>query len=266
MSDAAPPPSQLPPEELPRIVVRIPAEDPPWNVWDVLRILVVALITVGLFDMIAMALAAHGIKSREVLEALSHDPRVIIPAQSAAYVVVIAYMVAVVRLVRRPFLPTVKWNFPGLNALGYFALGVALSIAILAAEALLPVPKSLPMDQFFTTTTGAYLMAVFGITFAPLMEELFFRGFLYPLIARKWGVTASIAITALAFALMHEAQLAHAWAPLLLLWVVGVVLTGVRARTKSVAASFCIHVAYNFTLFALMFIRTDAFRHLDKLT
>lgn len=266
MSEVEPPPSQIPPEELPKIVVRIPPEDPPWNIWDVLRIVVVALITVGLFGMVAMAIAAHGIHSHKVLEALSRDPRVIIPAQSAAYVVVIAYMVAVIRIGGRPFLPTIKWNFPGFHAVRYAAIGVILSIAVLAAETLLPIPKSLPMDQYFSTTAGAYVMAIFGITFAPLMEELFFRGFLYPLIARKWGVAASIAITALAFALMHEAQLAHAWAPLLLLWIVGVVLTGVRALTKSVAASFCIHVAYNFTLFFLMFVHTGAFRHLEKLT
>ena len=266
MSEAVPPPGPLPNEELPRIDVRLPPEDPPWNAWDVLRIVVVALITVGLFGMIAMAIAGHGIHSRAALEALSRDPRVIIPAQSAAYAVVIAYMVAIVRMGGHSFLAAVKWNFPGRNAMGYAALGVALSLGILAAQAMLPIPKSLPMDQYFSTTTGAYVMAVFGITFAPLMEELFFRGFLYPVIARKWGVAASIAITALAFALMHEAQLAHAWAPLLLLWIVGLVLTGVRAQTKSVGASFCIHVAYNFTLFALMFIHTDAFRHLDKLT
>lgn len=266
MSDAAPPPSHLPSEEVPRIVVRVPPEDPPWTFWDVLRILAVAVITVGLFGMIGMALAAHGIHSREVLEALSRDPRVIIPAQGAAYIVVIAYMVALVRVRGLPFLPTVNWNFPGISALTYAALGGLLSIGILEAEALLPIPKSLPIDRYFSSTTGAYMMAAFGITFAPLVEELFFRGFLYPVIARKWGVAASIAITGLAFALIHESQLAHAWAPLLLIWVVGVVLTAVRARTKSVAASFCVHVAYNFTLFALTFVQTDAFRHLDRLT
>jgi membrane protease YdiL (CAAX protease family) len=240
-------------------------ENPPWTFWDVLRILVVALITIGLFSMIAMAIAAHGIRSRAVLEALGRDPRIVIPAQAAAYLVVIAYMVAVVRLGGRPFWPTVKWNFPGRDGIAYGALGIALAIVVQTASALLPIPKSLPIDRYFTTPAGAYLMAIFGITFAPLVEELFFRGFLYPVIARKWGVTASVAITALVFALIHESQLAHAWAPLLLLWFVGLVLTGVRARNSSVGATFCIHSAYNFTLFAMLFIGSDHFRHLDKL-
>ena len=109
-------------------------------------------------------------------------------------------------------------------------------------------------------------MAAFGITFAPLVEELFFRGFLYPVAARRIGVAASVVITALLFALIHAAQLAQAWAPLLLLWFVGVVLTAVRAWTKSVGASFCIHVGYNATLFLLLFLASDHFRHLEKLT
>lgn len=266
VSDPASPPSYFPPDDFPPAsIARVPPEDPPWNFWDVLRILVVAIITVGLFGMIAMAFAAHGIHSHDVLEALSRDPRVIIPAQSAAYLVVVAYMVAIIRMGGRPFLPAVQWNFPGRNAIGYAALGIALAILVQTASALLPIPKSLPIDQYFSNVTGAYMMAVFGVTLAPLVEELFFRGFLYPVLAQRWGVTASITITALAFASIHESQLAHAWAPLLLLWFVGIVFTWVRARTHSVGSTFCIHAGYNFTLFFLLFLGSDHFRHLDKI-
>lgn len=243
-----------------------PLEDPPWTIWDVVRILVMALISIGVFSMITMAIAAHGIHARNVLEKMSRDPRLIIPAQSVAYLLVVAYMVAIVRTGGRPFWMTVKWNFPVRRALGYGAVGGALAILVQTASALLPIPKSLPIDQYFNTPAGAYLMAIFGVSLAPLVEELFFRGFLYPVIARKWGMAISVAITALAFALIHESQLAHAWAPLLLLWCVGLVLTGVRARTRSVGAGFCIHVGYNFTLFFLLFLATDHFRHLDKVT
>lgn len=241
-------------------------EDPPWTGWDVVRIVVIALITIGLFSMVAMGIAAHGQKSKEALERLAHNPKVAIPPQILSYLIVIAYMIAIVRINGHPFWPTVKWNFPALSFLGYVALGVGLAVLVQTASALLPIPKSLPIDKYFSDTGGAYLMAFFGITFAPLVEELFFRGFVYPVVARRLGISASIAITALLFALIHESQLAHAWAPLLLLWFVGLVLTYVRARTRSVGASFCIHAGYNLTLFTLMFLATDHFRHLEKLT
>jgi membrane protease YdiL (CAAX protease family) len=100
---------------------------------------------------------------------------------------------------------------------------------------------------------------------APLVEELFFRGFLYPALARRLGVAAGVALTALPFALIHASQLARAWAPLLLLFIVGLVLTAVRARTRSVGASFLVHVGYNATLFALLYAGTDGFTNFEKL-
>ena len=97
------------------------------------------------------------------------------------------------------------------------------------------------------------------------MEELFFRAFLYPVLARGVGVTAAIFITGFAFALLHGSQLMYSWGPVLVIFLVGIVLTMVRARKDSVAASLIVHVSYNGTISALMFFATDGFRHLEKL-
>jgi membrane protease YdiL (CAAX protease family) len=96
------------------------------------------------------------------------------------------------------------------------------------------------------------------------MEELFFRGFLYPVLARRLGAVASVVITAAAFGLLHCAQLKYSWA-VLIIFLVGVMLTTVRAITKSVGASFLVHVGYNATLSALIFAATSGFRHLERL-
>ena len=128
----------------------------------------------------------------------------------------------------------------------------------------MPIPKSLPVDKFFSDAAGAYLMAAFGITLAPLLEELFFRGMLYPLLRRSWGMAAGVMVTAGAFACIHGIQLGWAWAPVLAIFVVGVVFTLVRERTDSVAASLLAHCGYNATLFALLWLGSDHFRHLEK--
>jgi membrane protease YdiL (CAAX protease family) len=49
-------------------------------------------------------------------------------------------------------------------------------------------------------------------------------------------------------------------------FLVGLALTIARAITKSVAASLLMHIAYNGTISALIFVVTDGFRHLDKLS
>ena len=126
------------------------------------------------------------------------------------------------------------------------------------------MPKNTPFEQFFARPLDAYLISVFAITLGPLMEELFFRGFLYPVIARRLGVVWGVVLTALPFGLIHSVQYGNAWSAVLIVCLVGVVLTTVRAVTKSVAASFLVHVGYNGTLMFLAALATDGFRHMDK--
>jgi membrane protease YdiL (CAAX protease family) len=129
----------------------------------------------------------------------------------------------------------------------------------------LPMPKTTPFEQIFAHPGDAYLMAAFAVTFGPLMEELFFRGFLYPVLARRTGVFLAVVLTALPFGLMHYFQY-RSWGAVLVIACVGVVLTIVRVVTQSVAASFLVHVGYNGTLMGLTAIATDGFRHMEKIT
>jgi membrane protease YdiL (CAAX protease family) len=140
-----------------------------------------------------------------------------------------------------------------------------LAFAVQGLARLLPIPKSLPMDKFFNDASSAYLMAFFGVLIAPVLEELFFRGMLFPTLRRGVGAVVAVVLTAAAFASIHGAQLGYAWGPILSIFVVGLALTIVRERTDSVAASVLTHSGYNFTLFALLWIGSNHFHQLDKL-
>src|SRR6185436_820932 len=87
-----------------------------------------------------------------------------------------------------------------------------------------------------------------------------------PQISERWGTSLAVALTGLLFALLHQGQLARAWAPLMLLFVVGIVLTTVRARYDSLAASWIVHASYNGTLFALLYAGTSGFRNLERIS
>lgn len=242
-------------------------DDQPWGVWDLVRIAVVALIAIVLLSTVAMGLAIRSAGLAHAVAAdLARDPRVAIPAQFAAYLVVIVFMVSLVRRRGRPFWTSVRWNWPGRTWFGWMTLGVGLAVIVQSVSALLPIPKSLPIERYFRDTLGAWMMAGFGVTLAPLVEELYFRGFMYPALARRLGAVLSVIITSALFAVIHASQLAHAWAPLLLLLLVGTVLTTVRARANSVATTFLIHVGYNGTLFIMLYLASDHFRHLEKVT
>jgi membrane protease YdiL (CAAX protease family) len=75
---------------------------------------------------------------------------------------------------------------------------------------------------------------------APIAEELFFRGMLYPVLRRRWSVRWAIGINALLFALVH-------FIPLLLpaLFFIGLIFAWVRERTQSIIPSILLHAMQN---------------------
>lgn len=194
---------------------------------------------------------------------LARKPELLLAAQLLAYIAVFAFMYFLVAAKTGHFWAAVRWRWPG-TWLAFLFGGALLYMALAGLGQLLPIPKHLPIDRFFANSREAMIMSIFAVTFAPLMEELFFRGFLYPVLARRLGVLASILLTSAAFGLLHGAQLKYSWA-VLIIFLVGVALTTVRAITKSVAASFLVHVGYNGTLSLLMYVVTGGFRHLEKL-
>ncbi len=168
-------------------------------------------------------------------------------------------------------------------------LGVITSVMAQLAETHMTLPKQMPIDSFFRSPGAVWIVAIFGTFIAPPAEEIFFRGFLLRSVAiafdwvrsrgseedrRAWMDTDALSrpawifsgiLTSAAFAVMHAAQLGFAWNAVAVLTLVGGVLTAVRLRFKSVAASTVVHMAYNGFIFAVLFVATGGFRHLDKL-
>jgi len=241
---------------------------PEWSWWDVLAVLGFTIFAVFLFSIVALAIARTIPAYKQIPVAdLATDPRIVVGAQAAAYPVILVLIFIVVRSrTHQRFRDAIHWRWPGMSAYGYLVGGVILALVVEGLSSFLPMPKSLPMDSYFHNASSAYLLAAFGITLAPLLEEVFFRGMLYPLLRRGFGLTIAILLTAAAFAAIHGAQLGYAWSPILSIFVVGVVFTVTRARTNSVASSFLMHCGYNSALFTALWIASDHFRHLEKVT
>jgi CAAX protease family protein len=240
--------------------------DPAWNGWDVLRLIVLTIVALFASVFAVLLVARWRLYPHTPLIEIAKIPLVMVAGQSLAYVLVFAYMyVLVTRERRRPdFFAAIHWNWPS-NISVYVLSGFVLAVALQLLAHVLPIPKDLPIDTFFRTPAEAWTLAILSVALAPLMEELFFRGFLYPVLARGIGVPIAVFLTALAFAALHGAQLMFSWGPVLVIFLVGLVLTIVRAKTNSVSAGVVIHMAYNGTITIAMFAATDGFRHLEKL-
>lgn len=236
---------------------------------DVLLILMAAVCAI-VFSVLAGTAAiyiAHYPHSFDPKE-LGENALFVIPMQMIAYLLVVGFMAGLVWMRHQQGLwEAIGWNMPSERlAMAALAMGGVLGLFSEVSSTLLQrwTPKTLPIEQLFRDPSSGYLLAGFGVLVAPLVEELFFRGFLYPAVARWTGPAISIIFTAGAFAALHGAQLAYAWPPLLVLFIVGMVFTLIRARTGSVATCVMVHVGYNLTLFIMLFVLTGGFHHMER--
>ena len=242
-----------------------PPRDPVWSGLDLVLMVVAGLAGV--------ALAAVGIGLLlglvSAVRKTSPDPDVVaigVAAQTLAYLFLVIFMHYLVEVrYRTAFWEGVKWKWPqGGAVLGFLMGGVTLALGVQVAQSFLPLPKSMPIQELLKDPANAWLITAFGILVAPFVEEMFFRGFLYPVLARRLSLPAAVLLTALAFTSIHGPQLANHWAPLLLLCAVSLAFTLARAYTGSVAVPFLMHVGYNSTLFAVLFYATEGFRNMEK--
>ncbi len=226
-------------------------ENPVWSGWDVLQIAGLTLFTLFIAQLLIVLGARRFAFPHASFMEVAQKPSLALLSELLTYVAVALYMILLVEgKYHARFWQAIRWNWPGIAGVSFAGIGV--------------LPKSTPFDEFFAHPSDAYLTAVFAVTLGPLMEELFFRGFLYPVIARRMGAFWGILLTALPFGLIHMVQYGYAWGAVLIICLVGVVLTAVRAVTKSVASSFLAHVGYNGTLMVLAAWATDGFRHMEK--
>ena len=221
-----------------------------------------------------------------IFDLMASDARLAIPTQALTYLLTLLTAIAIFPLLwQQPFSQGIHWNLNAARTrfLWLLSLGLGLGFGITLLGNYLPMPKDPPiMQDIMGSQLGAWMMLIFGVTCAPLLEEMAFRGFLLPglIHAMRWlmqreilssdalswaTIPFSILLTTIPFALLHATQVSHAWAPLLLIGLVSIALCIVRLRLKSVAASTVVHAAYNFTLFSGLLLQTDGFRHLQRL-
>ena len=236
--------------------------DPPWTGWDIAFLCLVSILAIFIVRPLVVLAATHIFYSGVPWATVAQKPVILLSTQFVWYALVLLYMVMFVEgTFHRRFWETIRWNWPRYNW-GSLAFLGALTVSLDLLVRFFKVPQHVPMEEFLSTPQAAVLTGILAVTVGPLMEELFFRGFLYPVLARRFGIAASVVATSLLFGFVHGAQLAFAWGLVFIIFLVGIVLTTVRAKTGSVGASFVVHVAYNSTLVILGIIGSQ---HVDKI-
>ena len=260
---------------LPPVVDPVPEDfRVPWGWADLAAFVVLAIAGFVLLSLlISTGLAISGVDIRR----LQKSPHEVILLNILIQVILdlglLAYLAVQMRArFRSPFWRTIGWRkletgrFP--RAAIYFGLilaGFFLSIIVSLGSALFPPNKDLPIEVLFQDRNTTLLFMLIAVFLAPVVEETIFRGYIYPVIGRSFGMVWGIVATGTLFGLLHAEQLWGGWGQIALLVFVGIVLTFARAFSRSVLTGFVIHTSYNSVQVIGVLIATHGLRHMSGL-
>jgi membrane protease YdiL (CAAX protease family) len=136
----------------------------------------------------------------------------------------------------------------GLAPIEKLPVVISLSIVLVAYAALIDfaIYQYRPEAFFQSSSVALWLTltdSLIAIILAPLAEELFFRGWLWTGLCRKWGMLPTGLITAAIWLALH---LERGIGYVMLLLLPALILTVARQVGRSVRATIPMHAIYNF--------------------
>jgi|GEM_PF-721290 len=243
----------------------------PWGWLDLLLLVVVWIGAMAISTILfAIIFASQGIAFSQI----QHSPRYLgffeVADQVVVWIAVLLFLWLQARVrFNASFWPTLGWHKfeTGLRPrvlayLGFIALGCILAVSVQLVSAEFPPKGQLPIQSFFQNRQTALAIMIMSVVLAPFVEETLFRGYIYPVVARTFGVAAGIIGTGIVFGLLHAEQLWGGWAQIALLMFVGIVFTWVRAAKRTVLASYFLHASYNSFLFLAFLVSSQGLRSL----
>ncbi len=164
---------------------------------------------------------------------------------------IITFALTVAHVIVVALLERTDWTLSGFHARAWHPGALALGIAAGAGGVALPGALLYWSGQLsvVSSTPGEWLPFALGTlgVFAALaaVEELAFRGYLFGLLADRWGGGIAVGVTSVAFALLHAFNPGATALSLLCVGAAGLFLGAVRLATGSVVAAWLAHVAIN---------------------
>jgi membrane protease YdiL (CAAX protease family) len=260
----------VPHEPPPPVYLRYPEDlRAPWGWFDLLLLVAIALIGTFLISIVLVGVfAAFGMTPTVLQKSANAKSLFLIMNQAVLSLGLLAYLATQIRMrFQSPFWRTIGWRPLQTDAvprrvvyLGLVLGGFSLSFLVQLASAALQTKAKLPIQEYFQDPRSALLLMLMSILLAPLVEETIFRGYIYPVLARSVGVGTGVVITGTLFGLLHAPQLWGGWGQILLLIGAGIIFTAARAISRTVVASYMLHVSYNSFLFIAFLVASHGLR------
>jgi membrane protease YdiL (CAAX protease family) len=226
-----------------------------WGIWDVAKVIILFTFFGYVFIMIESVLV-------KVLPIIKDDNfRMILNSSvldSLGVIFILYFAVGeykekliAVGLSLKNFSRNVLYGIAGYIAIVPVLIGVLAAIALFINMIHYIPPKQPVVELFLKEKNISFLFytSIFAAIFGPIIEELFFRGFMYNAFKKRVGIFWAMFITAGTFALLH----AHAVGFLPIL-VLGMLLAYLYEKTGTLVSSITVHVAHNLSMVFLVFL------------
>lgn len=151
---------------------------------------------------------------------------------------------------RRPFWKTIGFEWPeGINKKVAALLSVVLALVLLGFAWLVTTlygGEKTQLDLLIESSMPARFATAFvALATAPLVEEVIYRGVLYPAIEKAAGAVVAIGVVSLLFAGVHVIQYYNNISVIIVITVLSFTLTISRAVTGKMLPAFIIHLVFN---------------------
>jgi len=139
---------------------------------------------------------------------------------------------------------------------GYIAtvpiLAAVLTVLALIINFTKYVPAKQPVVELFLKEQNPAFLAytsVFAAVVGPIIEELFFRAFMYSALKKYIGIFWAMFITASIFAVLHTNLVGF-----LPIMVLGIALAYLYEKTGNLVSSITLHIMHNFSMVSFVFL------------
>lgn len=243
----------------------------PWDWIDLLLLVLISFCAIFCLSFLfSVGMGLFGVSAAQMKNSAGVRNIFSVVVQIALDLFLLGYLAAQMRIrFRSPFWRTIGWRPLEMDgpsrALVYGAMafaGILLQALVTAASSAFVPKRQLPIQTVLEDPHASILFMLVAVLIAPLVEEIVFRGYIYPVIARTFGVSASILATGALFGLLHAPQLWGGWWQITLLILVGVIFTLVRAVSKTVVTSYILHTSYNSVQIIAWVVGTYGLHHL----
>jgi len=239
----------------------IDPNDPPWGVAQAVLVWFISVAVLLFMQLIAgLPYVIYKAVVTKSTAGLALDPNLIfcsilgvIPAHIVTFLVV---WVVVTNRGRRPFWPTLGWSWPK-NFGPWKAAGLAVLLLVVGVVITQFVGgKETQLEQIIGSSLKTrFATAFLAVVTAPLVEELTFRGVLYPALQRALGMIWAVVLVSALFAGVHLLQYFNNFGVVAVITMLSVSLTLVRAKTGRLLPSFMMHLVFNGIQAAILIVQ-----------